>query len=576
MPRKKLGPYELNDVLGRGGMGTVYRAVHSETGEVCAIKALTAAFSEDPHFRKRFESEIQALLKLDHPNIVRILSFGQDGGQLFFAMELVDGPSLFHRQRQGERFDWREVLGIATDVAAGLRHAHDRGIIHRDLKPGNLLQAPTGEIKITDFGIAKSFGVSQDTGTNVLGTMDFMSPEQAKGEPVTVRSDLYSLGTVLYSLLAGRPPFSGESVEESLRNLIRMPPPSVARVVPDVPVELDALIRKLMSKNPEQRIPTAQALLYRIDEIENKLRDEAEAKTTSRKRSGDTFDLVQPLPAAFDSATRSGTQKGGPIEDESSRRPTTVETDAPRGPVRPASESTDFFNTVDRAEPQRPEVEATDEGGAGREIWLLLAGLVGVLAVVVFGIVYAYRPPSADELYRQIEESWSTPEKVRTEIGLFLEHHPEDLRTPEVTYLKGIADALALYNRLQVRERMVGSRFTAIERQFLKCMAGLEDKPELTRNQLQAFVRVNEDVARLAPEDAACVRAADFLQQKIGEDERTRIAFHRDRIESRLNEAEGLPPESREDVYRSIIELYRNDEWASDLVERATRGLEEK
>ncbi|MFO0455345.1 MAG: serine/threonine protein kinase [Planctomycetota bacterium] len=185
-----MGPYEILGVLGRGGMGTVYRAKHFETGELVALKALSHNYTEDEHFRQRFESEINALLKLDHPNIVRLIGYGQDEGALYFAMELVEGKSLFHLQREFRTFDWRDVLVIAKDVAAGLRHAHDRGIIHRDLKPGNLLKAPSGAIKVTDFGIAKSFGQDNNTRDNVVGTIDFMSPEQANANPLNDRTDL--------------------------------------------------------------------------------------------------------------------------------------------------------------------------------------------------------------------------------------------------------------------------------------------------------------------------------------------------------------------------------------------------
>ena len=212
MALEKIGPYEFKGVLGRGGMGSVFRGVHKDTGEVHAVKVLAPNYANDDHFRGRFEAEIESLLKLNHRNIVRILSFGQEDGMLFFSMELVEGNSLFQMQKGGYRFDWRAVLQIVKDVSAGLRHAHDRGIIHRDLKPGNLLMTYDEDskpdfVKITDFGIAKRFGSSQNTGQNVLGTMDFMSPEQAKGELVTIRSDLYSLGSVMYALLSGKPPF---------------------------------------------------------------------------------------------------------------------------------------------------------------------------------------------------------------------------------------------------------------------------------------------------------------------------------------------------------------------------------
>ena len=141
------------------------------------------------------------------------------------------------------------------------------------------------QVKLTDFGIAKRFGSSQNTGTNILGTMDFMSPEQARGEPVTARSDLYGLGAVLFTLLAGRPPFSGNSVEESLRNLTNVPAPSVTVSNPAVPKSIDDLIGKLMAKKPEARIPTALVLLHKISDIENELRDDASAQTSHGQTS---------------------------------------------------------------------------------------------------------------------------------------------------------------------------------------------------------------------------------------------------------------------------------------------------
>lgn len=276
----RLGPYDLLGVLGRGGMGTVYRARHRETGEEVAVKALAQNHNEDDHFRQRFESEIQALLKLDHPNIVRLIGYGQEDGAMYFAMELVEGKSLFHLQREIKTFDWRDVLVIARDVATGLRHAHDRGIVHRDLKPGNLLKSDEGMIKITDFGIAKAYGVSHDTRDNVVGTIDFMSPEQALGRPVTAKSDLYSLGVVLYTLLSGTPPFASSSIEQSLRNLTRVPAPKIRSRVPSVPDSLEEIIDELLEKKPEKRTPTAYALLRKLDYVEQLLRDGSEAATS--------------------------------------------------------------------------------------------------------------------------------------------------------------------------------------------------------------------------------------------------------------------------------------------------------
>ena len=279
---EKLGPYLFENVLGRGGMGTVYRGIHAQTGECHAVKVLAPQFADDSHFRGRFESEIEAMMKLDHPNIVRLLSHGQEDGNLFFAMELVQGKSLYDMQRGGHGFLWPECMSIAIDVCKGLKHAHDRGIIHRDLKPGNLLMTKDGLVKITDFGIAKSYGGSHQTGTNILGTMDYMAPEQAKGETVTVRSDVYSLGTVLYTLMTGKPPFTANSMEESFRNLTRVPAPKLSSRIANVPSEVEDLLSKMLEKKPEKRIATAQATLHQIIAIQELLKGESQAKTAEQ------------------------------------------------------------------------------------------------------------------------------------------------------------------------------------------------------------------------------------------------------------------------------------------------------
>ena len=374
MSLEKLGPYRFKGVLGRGGMGTVYRGEHEETGEFHAVKVLAPTYTDDDHFRGRFESEIRALLKLDHPNIVQLISYGQEDGMLFFSMELIEGNSLFQMQRQGHRFDWRQVLVIARDVGLGLRHAHDRGITHRDLKPGNLLMAKLAEgaaerklpgiVKITDFGIAKSFGSSQNTGTNVLGTMDFMSPEQAKGQPTTFRSDLYSLGAVMFTLLSGKPPFASKSVEEAINNLMRVPVPQVRSVVPDVPREIDDLIRALMAKQPDKRVPNTLALLRHLDELEDFLKEQAEAKTAEHSdvtMTGDSFELaeeVEPSPLTDVATGRhprhdaNSTQKvGGPTAEFSKHDPDRIRHESEIGSRqprlnRPVDTRDNYFNTV--------------------------------------------------------------------------------------------------------------------------------------------------------------------------------------------------------------------------------------
>ena len=178
----QLGPYRLGKKLGQGGMGAVYEGVDVETGDAAAIKVLSPRLAVDDCFRVRFEAEIDSLKKLRHPNIVRLFGYGEQGGTLFYAMELVPGTSLEDELRAGRRFEWREVTQLAIKLCRALKHAHDHGVIHRDLKPANLLMTPDGDIKLSDFGIARLFGNTRMTADGgVLGTAEFMAPEQADG-----------------------------------------------------------------------------------------------------------------------------------------------------------------------------------------------------------------------------------------------------------------------------------------------------------------------------------------------------------------------------------------------------------
>ncbi len=210
MQPSQLGPYRILRQLGRGGMGAVYEAEDVESGEHVAVKVLAAHLSDDPGIRSRFLAEIETLKNLRSPGIVRLLSFGEQEGQLFFAMELVAGRSLDQMLRDGIRFDWRTTVDAALAITRALKSAHDHGVIHRDLKPGNLLVTDDGTVKLADFGIAKLFGGEAQTAQgNFVGTADYMAPEQASGKPVDNRADLYALGLVMFAMLSGGPPFRG-------------------------------------------------------------------------------------------------------------------------------------------------------------------------------------------------------------------------------------------------------------------------------------------------------------------------------------------------------------------------------
>ena len=268
VPFEHLGPYRIGEPIGRGGMGSVFKAVHEKTGEEVAVKVIAAAVSDDIRFRRRFNAEIETLKKLKHPNIVTLIGYGEQHGQLFYSMELVNGESLQQRLRREKRLQWPFVLDMAIDICNALKHAHNFGVIHRDLKPANLLVTPSDSTKLVDFGIAKLFGSSDHTAMGaVLGTADFMAPEQTGDGPITPRTDLYALGNVLYACFAGRPPFGGRTMTRILEAVRAEDPTPLDLIAPDVPSEIVQLVHDLLVKDPDQRPPTALAVMNRMKAI---------------------------------------------------------------------------------------------------------------------------------------------------------------------------------------------------------------------------------------------------------------------------------------------------------------------
>jgi serine/threonine protein kinase len=268
-----LGPYKVERTLGRGGMGTVYKGIHAQSGEAVAIKVIATGIANNMRFRRRFAAEVETLKRLKHPHIVQLVGYGEEQGLLFYSMEYVDGHSLHDHLRQHSRLPWAEVIQIGIETTSALKHAHDFGIIHRDLKPANLMLNKVGRIKLTDFGIAKLFGSTDMTAAgSVIGTADYMPPEQAEGKAVTIRSDLYSLGGVLYALLAGKAPFGGKSVPEVLYSVRYNSVPDLRERAPDVPRELAELIHQLLEKDPGQRPPTALVVGNRLKSLQQGLK----------------------------------------------------------------------------------------------------------------------------------------------------------------------------------------------------------------------------------------------------------------------------------------------------------------
>lgn len=284
----RLGKWVIFKELGRGGMGRVYLAQEELTGRQAALKVLAAELAQEVGFLQRFQREIETLSKLDHPHIVRFFESGLENGHYFYAMEYVEGLNLEQMLEQRGKLPWPDVLSVALQVAPALKHCHDHGVIHRDLKPSNLIRNGQGEIKITDFGIAKVFAKTHLTATGgIVGTAEFLSPEQAAGKVVGKRSDLYCLGCVLYMLVCGRPPFLGNTYLELLHKHRYAQFDRPRMFVPDLPPEIDELVCQLLEKDPEKRPRDAHVFLKQLKSIHRKL-ERTGAKTDADNRDQPT------------------------------------------------------------------------------------------------------------------------------------------------------------------------------------------------------------------------------------------------------------------------------------------------
>lgn len=267
------GRYELIDVVGVGGMAVVYRARDTILGRYVAIKILKEAFARDPDIRKRFAIESRAVAKLSHHNIVSVYDVGNEDGTDYIVMELIEGVTLKEYLQQKGRLPWQESIFFAEQISSALVHAHSRGIIHQDIKPQNIIILRDGTAKLTDFGIA-SFATTQETRVvqEAIGSVHYISPEQAKGSKIDYRTDIYSLGVVMYEMLTGKLPFEGETALQIVMQHINAVPPMPSELVPDIPKGLDAIVMHAMCANIGRRYASAEELcvdLARVREDPN-------------------------------------------------------------------------------------------------------------------------------------------------------------------------------------------------------------------------------------------------------------------------------------------------------------------
>lgn len=278
--------YELQELIGGGGMADVYKAQDKLLDRAVAVKILHQQYANDAEFVEKFRREATAAAKLAHPNIVNIYDVGEDGGSQYIVMEYVSGPTLKEVIQQKGCLEPIEAVRIAKEIASALESAHRNNLVHCDIKPHNILVMPDGHIKVTDFGIARAVSASTMTYSgSVMGSVHYFSPEQAKGTVITTKSDVYSLGVVLYEMLTGQLPFNGEtSVSIALKHLQEEPVP-IRQINPSIPPVLEAIVQKAMSKDPADR-PSSTELYADLNQAKAMLADRG---TSQEAVSNDPF-----------------------------------------------------------------------------------------------------------------------------------------------------------------------------------------------------------------------------------------------------------------------------------------------
>src|ERR1700730_14071354 len=270
---KKQGKYDVLDVVGRGGMGIVYKAIDPGIGRLVAIKMMTAGFADDPDLLKRFYREAQSAGKLQHPNIVTIYDLGDQDGNPYMVMQFLEGESLDSIIASRRPVSLEQKLNTVIQVCNGLSYAHQHNVIHRDIKPANVMVLKDLTVKIVDFGIARIGNENVTRPGQLMGSVPYMSPEQIKDKAyVDARTDIFSVGVLLYQFLTNALPFDGKDMGAILLKIIHDAPPPLKTYLPAYPAELDAIIALALAKNPEERYATADHLAFDLTRVQEELK----------------------------------------------------------------------------------------------------------------------------------------------------------------------------------------------------------------------------------------------------------------------------------------------------------------
>lgn len=446
--------YEILERIGTGGMAVVYKAKCHRLNRLVAIKILKSDLAQNEEFRRRFNAESQAVAQLSHPNIVSVYDVSRGGDTEYIVMELIDGITLKQYMEKRGQLNWRESLHFITQIMRGLSHAHSRGIIHRDIKPQNIMVLRDGSVKVADFGIACLADSAQTMTQEALGSVHYISPEQARGDRPDARSDIYSSGVVLYEMLTGRLPFEGESaVSVAIQHLSSIPL-APREINPDIPEQLELICMKAMAPDLEHRYQSADAMIADLEAFRKN--PDVEMK----------FDLSDLRPEETDEPTR-------PIRTVSSHTVTV--------PVR----------TVEKGHVRRTEDDDEPPVSGGKRTVLIGAVVIAALAVVFL-------------LFKSILGSFSAPAvdqyQVPNVLGMTIEEAENDPR------VKGI---------FEIEKAGSGSSEEYAEGQIMKQSPDSDETRKGSQLVIQVWVSVGEETGEMPKLENKSEQDARILLEKL-------------------------------------------------------------
>jgi serine/threonine protein kinase len=611
MTLEYLGPYKIDKVIGKGGMGTVYKAMHSKTNDIVAIKMISPSIGDQSRFRRRFQIEIDTLKLLKHPNIVELIGYGEESGQLFYAMEYVEGESLHECLKKHGPLPWDEVLRVGIDIASALKQAHDMGIVHRDLKPANLLFDAEGHVKLVDFGIAKLFGSNEMTVVGaVIGTADYMSPEQAEGKTATTRSDLYSLGSVLYAALTGRAPFSGKSVADTLYALKFNTPTPLRRIATDTPIELAELIEQLLSKDPASRPPTALVVSNRLRAMQQGLKKKTELLESTNigtQESHTSLDLAEfkkriaeDIPGTMDRVTIDAQESeqaqatdptslvnplNNPISisNHSHENRYSHQSDRDEGDTTNITGKEDHFTVVEKQKHQAQKNQSYFEIASDEEkkSWLSIIAISTMILLCLGVIAYLLTPPTANQAYSRFSSAIETGDESELIscyelMQDFVSHFPNDPRTPLVQASIEEAGAVKLARALTSKSKLASSSDsdTTLQQSISDALRLEKADPDLCIVKLDAIYSIYTAGENIDVADRKLLDFAKSTAERLRKTVKLSNAQALQSLSDKISWAdENLQGEKLQTFMKAIIELYSDKSWAKSLVEQANNSL---